>query len=436
MELTPSLLPRLLILSPSIAFLIEFIVYLVQYSHLSSSPDSNYNSITSYIEHVVGVNALRYKILASMLTLFTTLLSCVLFSKLWDLARRSIWLFIIVYDIFVLIIDQIPQALLQEYFVNNSSLTFFQIILNLLFSLINSVIAEFIIMGILNVVAYYSKLQPDPEPQPNENNQNLTIDDNADNANNANATTNNRPRCSCCIGHFWLIIAIVLFSAVFLFNFYSVDIIMIEEDNFVRIDNITIAKSISDLTESLGFPYDNVYMQVEGQPNAFYTGIFNKKVIIIAKSLMSLFKSTEHLCAVVAHELGHWAHKDMVVSFILSMFTVAILSSVFFFIQKVGLSSIGLSQQMPVVIVFICASTLFMLPQLMIAYTINLMTRSFERNADCFAASLGYPIGEALTILSEFVYDEIESAQLYSVLYENHPPLSKRIENIKKCIAK
>ena len=91
---------------------------------------------------------------------------------------------------------------------------------------------------------------------------------------------------------------------------------------------------------------------------------------------------------------------------------------------------------MPVVIVLLCVSTLFMLPQLFMAYTTNIMTRSFENNADCFAASLGLPIGEALTILTGHVDAEIESAKIYSFLYENHPSLSDRLKNIKKCLAK
>lgn len=439
MELPSSLLPRLLILSPLVAFIIESIVLLIQYKHLSSSPDSNYDSITNYIEHVIGTNALRYQILANLLTLLTTLLTCVLFSKLWELSNYSIWRFLIIFDIFVLIVDQIPEALLQEYFVNNSSLTFFQIVLNLLFSLLNSLIAEFIIVGLLNIIAKYSKLQPSPEPQMQQtvniqNNQNLTINDNNDNINANN--NNNRTRCSCCIGHFWIILMVTFVALIFLFNFFSVDIIMIDEENFARIDNITVAKHISDLTESLGFPYENVYMQINGQPNAFYTGIFDKKVIIIARSLITLIPSIDHLCAVIAHELGHWSHKDMVVTFLFSIFMVIVLSLFFLLIQKIGLSGIGLGDQMPVVIVLLCVSTLFMLPQLFMAYTTNIMTRSFENNADCFAASLGLPIGEALTILTGHVDAEIESAKIYSFLYENHPSLSDRLNNIKKCLAK
>ena len=82
-EIPLSLLPRLLIISPLVAFIIESIVLLVQYSHLSSSPDSNYHSITDYLVHVSEVNNLRFQILSNLLTLFTTLLTCVLFSTLW-----------------------------------------------------------------------------------------------------------------------------------------------------------------------------------------------------------------------------------------------------------------------------------------------------------------------------------------------------------------
>ncbi|KAK8888174.1 zinc metalloprotease [Tritrichomonas musculus] len=433
-EIPLSLLPRLLIISPLVAFIIESIVLLVQYSHLSSSPDSNYHSITDYLVHVSEVNNLRFQILSNLLTLFTTLLTCVLFSKLWELSNNSIWIFIIIYDVFVLVIDQIPKVLLQEYFVNNSNISFYQIILNLLFSLINSVIGEIIVIGILNIIAKYSKLQPTEEDQAQQAqiNQNQTINDNNENAN----AVNNHTRCSCCIGHFWLILMITFLVAVFLFNFFAVDIIMMDENNFTQIDNVTIAKSINALTDTIGFPYENVYMQIEASPNAFYTGIFDKKVIIIAQSLISLMDSVDQLCAVVAHELGHWSHKDMVKSFLFSLFLVVLVSLFFLFIQKIGLSGIGLGNQMPVVIVLICVTTLFMLPQLLLLYTSNIMARSFENNADCFAASLGLPIGEALTKLTESVYSEIESAEIYSILYENHPSLTKRLAHIQKCIAK
>ena len=198
--------------------------------------------------------------------------------------------------------------------------------------MINSVIGEIIVIGILNIIAKYSKLQPTEEDQAQQAqiNQNQTINDNNENAN----AVNNHTRCSCCIGHFWLILMITFLVAVFLFNFFAVDIIMMDENNFTQIDNVTIAKSINALTDTIGFPYENVYMQIEASPNAFYTGIFDKKVIIIAQSLISLMDSVDQLCAVVAHELGHWSHKDMVKSFLFSLFLVVLVSLFFLFINN------------------------------------------------------------------------------------------------------
>ena len=65
----------------------------------------------------------------------------------------------------------------------------------------------------------------------------------------------------------------------------------------------------------------------------------------------------------------------------------------------------------------------------------NSLMRTFETRADCFAAKLNLPIGEALQSIFDSIGQSYESSASYSNYYDNHPQLSVRIKNIKKCNA-
>lgn len=429
-----SLLPRLLIISPTLTFAIEFIVNVIQYIHLSRFDDSSFHTITAYLYNNNSINTIRLEIIESLLNLFVTLLLWLVMPILWIfLSKRRLFTFIIAYDFYILLFHKVPEYFILGYFTGDYKFP----TLDDVASALALVFYQEIICLILYYIGRWTKLNPSEDEQPQQQQQTENIDNN--NETNHNNQNQQRPatneRCHCCQGHFWLVFLILSVSLIFLINYYIVDYLMFDPTDFVKIDNQTIAQPLMNLTAKVNFPYENVYMQISAAPNAFYTGIFDKKVIIIAQSLMRIVTDPMDLSAVVAHELGHWAHKDLVKSFIFSLVISALFCLVMKPLAKIGFSSIGLNNDIPVVIFMICLSTLLMFPQLVFMVILNVLSRNFETNADCYAAQLGYPIAEALTILTKGVLgDDVESAGIYSWFYENHPPLSKRVEHVRTCI--
>ncbi|OHS93235.1 hypothetical protein TRFO_40472 [Tritrichomonas foetus] len=435
MYISPAIIPRIALISPSITIFLEIFINSVQYFHLLRSPDSNYHSISAYLSHISTLDSLRYEIVVDLLSLFSFLIVLLSISQLWNLSQ-SIWKFLLLYNITMFSLYQFPASIIKEYFVKGQTIDIFDLLTTEVYDLFNNLIGQAIVLLIADFVIRKSLPLPSSEPlQPtiSDNNENNINQQNINNDNNNN--NNNLPARSCCTGKLWIIFLIVSVCTVFIINVYAVDFIMMDKNNFVKLNNATVVKSIKNLTDHVNFPYEYVYMQVNGSPNAFFVGIFKKRIVIV-KSLIDLIGDPPLLCAVVAHELGHWFHKDLVKSLFFSIFVMIVLTIYIYFTSNVGLSGFGLGHEIPSVIFLIVIAAAFELPQFLLMAIMNLLSRSFENSADCFAARLGYPIGEALTILTGSINYEIESAELYSLIAENHPSLSKRLININKCLAR
>ena len=432
MNFPPNVFPFLLILSPTITTFIQILLNLSQYFHLISSKDSNYHNINSYYTHLSTIDSIKYDILSSMISLFSSLIIIFSVSELWNRTKTNLKFFF-AYLLIMFVLNEIPQIVLKIYFLHQQNINFFELVVSQAISYSYTSAGEGILLLVVYYVAKKTQLEETHiiEDQENGQRDDETINNNTD-------ANNNHPQIiarNICTGKFWLIFLIVGLFVVFLINIFAVDFIMIDTDNFTRLDNLEIIKAIKNLTESVNFPYEYVYMQKTGSPNAFFTGITKKRIVIV-KSLIDILKKPIYLCAVVAHELGHWAHKDSITLMFLSLLSICILSGILYSVSKTGLSSIGLGREMPFLIFLLCCSMISEFPILMLMFIINLLTRLLENRADCYSAKLGYPIVEALALLTNGVSNEIESAPLYSLLTENHPSLSKRAEYVSKCLMK
>src|SRR5690606_7164804 len=103
----------------------------------------------------------------------------------------------------------------------------------------------------------------------------------------------------------------------------------------------------------VNFPLDNIFV-IDGskrssKANAFFSGIGKRKKIVLYDTLINNH-STAELVAVLAHEVGHYKKRHIIVSYLLSVvqivFTLFVLS-LMVFNENVSLALGGTSLSIP-----------------------------------------------------------------------------------------
>jgi STE24 endopeptidase len=238
-------------------------------------------------------------------------------------------------------------------------------------------------------------------------------------------------------GKFWIVTTGLLCLLMFLLQLLIPELYfgIYGEDNFAQVEESRISASAKDEIEQLvqrtGFPYQEVYIQLADEgPNAAYIGFMDGRVVIF-QSLVDLLSPSD-LCGPVAHELGHWKHRDSVKVMFAVFLLLAGLGLAIRHLSRGGLRAFGFEDGPVYAIIWMAIVTAdaFELVELPL---FNALKRFEEYGADCFAAQLNSPIGNALVQLTETVSREIESSWAYEAFYLDHPQLSRRLRHISTC---
>ncbi|KAL7238961.1 hypothetical protein ACSBR2_004956 [Camellia fascicularis] len=194
---------------------------------------------------------------------------------------------------------------------------------------------------------------------------------------------------------------------------------------------------IEHLASSLKFPLKKLFV-VDGSTrsshsNAYMYGFFKNKRIVLYDTLIQQCKNVEEVVAVIAHELGHWKLNHTMYSFI----AVQILT----FLQFGGYTLVRNSKDLfqsfgfdtqPVLIGLIIFQHTVIPLQHLVSFGLNLVSRSFEFQADAFAKKLGYasPLRAGLVKLQEENLSAMNTDPWYSAYHYSHPPLVERLAAI------
>jgi STE24 endopeptidase len=205
----------------------------------------------------------------------------------------------------------------------------------------------------------------------------------------------------------------------------------------------TLRGKIEALAKSLGFPLGQIFV-VDGSrrsshSNAYYFGLFKHKRIVLFDTLLEKDgMSEDEICAVVGHELGHWACKHTLKMLVLIQ---AHLLAIFYILSRtIDRPAIyaafnfnfGTGSAPALIGLLICQQLLTPL-ELFIGLAQNWISRKHEFEADRFAIStLGYgrELPKALIKLYARNKNLVHSDWLYSTLHHSHPPPSERIAAI------
>jgi STE24 endopeptidase len=169
--------------------------------------------------------------------------------------------------------------------------------------------------------------------------------------------------------------------------------------------------------------------------NAYFTGIGRTKRIILFDTLLQSMNSDEIL-SILAHEIGHWKKRHLLKTlFISQAFSLVIIFVSSRLMEGTLLTSLfGIHADTIYVKVLIVAFLISMVT-FFLKPLFNILSRSFERQADRYACDLSttaQPMISALVKLSKDNLSNLYPHPLYALINYSHPPVIERLRYLKK----
>ena len=170
--------------------------------------------------------------------------------------------------------------------------------------------------------------------------------------------------------------------------------------------------------------------------NAYFTGFGKMKTIVLYDNLLNAM-TTDEICAVFAHELGHGLNKDVLKMQILNvgnylLMGLTVWAAVSFPVLHSAFGFCGVNYGFA----YILTSAGLNLVQPLFGMVTNARSRAAEYRADRQAVKEGY--GEAMITafkkLAKENFADLAPAPALVVLEYSHPPLSKRVDAVEKAM--
>lgn len=196
--------------------------------------------------------------------------------------------------------------------------------------------------------------------------------------------------------------------------------------------------AIMAFANSVHFPLQNVFVmdgsRRTSKSNAFFTGFGKNKRIALFDTLIAS-QTTPELVAVLAHEIGHYKKKHIMLGLGMSVLHIG---AVFFllslFIGHAGLYDAFFMAEPSVYAALIFFGMLFTPVEFVLSLFMNMLSRKHEYEADRFAAmSIEHAetLIEALKKLAAHNLSHLTPHPFYTFLNHSHPPLLDRIRAIR-----
>jgi STE24 endopeptidase len=169
--------------------------------------------------------------------------------------------------------------------------------------------------------------------------------------------------------------------------------------------------------------------------NAYFTGFGKMKTIVLYDTLVESM-TTDEICAVFAHEMGHGLHKDTLRNQLLSFAQMAVIGVLAWLTLRTLeiFTSFGFSEVNYGFAIIIIMSVEYAFISPLFSLISNYFSRKAEYRADAQAVKEGYAMElvSALKKLTRQNFSELAPSPLLVKLEYTHPTLSQRIDAIEK----
>jgi len=231
-------------------------------------------------------------------------------------------------------------------------------------------------------------------------------------------------------------IATTIFSLII--QFIAPTWIMPLFNKFTPLEEGELRNQITTYAKSVNYPLAGVFV-MDGsrrstKSNAFFTGFGKNKRIALFDTLISKHTIKE-IVAILAHEIGHFKKKHILINMAIGIIHTGIIFFLIslFLTQKILFEAFYV-QEMSVYTGLLFFGMLYSPVELILSLFMNILSRKNEYQADNFAAgTMGESIHliTALKKLSVNNLSNLTPHPFYVFLTYSHPPLMKRIQNLK-----
>ena len=230
----------------------------------------------------------------------------------------------------------------------------------------------------------------------------------------------------------WLFIG--LFT-IFMTMFYSSLIVPLFNKQ-TPLEEGDLKKSIYAFSEKAGFTVNNIYV-IDGskrstKANAYFSGFGAKKRIVLYDTLINDL-SIEEIVAVLAHEIGHYKKKHVMINMFVSLLITGITLFLFSLMINNAILSEALSVSMPSFhIGLITFGILYSPISELTGILMNYMSRKFEYQADNYAKLKynGEDLVSSLKKLSRNSLSNLTPHKTNVFIHYSHPTLLQRVKNL------
>ncbi len=231
----------------------------------------------------------------------------------------------------------------------------------------------------------------------------------------------------------WILVTLII---LFINMFYAKLIVPIFNKQS-PLDEGTLRSKIEAYAEKVGFKLDNIFV-IDGskrstKANAYFSGFGKEKRITLYDTLITDLEE-EEIVSVLAHEVGHYKRKHIVVNLIASIattgFTLWLLS---LFVGNETLSQALGVQKPNFHIGFIAFGLLYSPISEITGLIMNYLSRKFEYQADDFAKNTYKQdfLISSLKKLSKSSLSNLTPHKAYVFMHYSHPTLLQRIKNLR-----
>jgi STE24 endopeptidase len=192
--------------------------------------------------------------------------------------------------------------------------------------------------------------------------------------------------------------------------------------------------AIENFAGRVGFKLDHIYV-IDGskrstKANAYFTGFGAKKRVVLYDTLIADL-TTHELVAVLAHEIGHYKKKHVLLSLLLGILQTGIVLYLFSLFVGSGELSAALGVETPSFHIGLIAFGILYSPiSMLTGLAMNIFSRKNEYQADAFAARYfnARDLASALKKLSVKNLSNLRPHPAYVFFHYSHPTLLQRLK--------
>ncbi|MCE7862651.1 MAG: M48 family peptidase [Bacteroidetes bacterium CHB5] len=236
---------------------------------------------------------------------------------------------------------------------------------------------------------------------------------------------------------FWIWFGLVAALFILIVNMFYTTLLLPLFNKLTPLAEGDLKTAITTYAKQVDFPLENIFVmdgsKRSAKANAFFSGIGKKKKIVLYDTLINNH-TTDELVAVLAHEVGHFKKKHIILTYLISIlqvFFVLFVLSTMVFNENLSVA-LGGSQQ-AIHLNLIAFTILFAPISGITGLLMSMLSRKNEFEADAYAKNTfdGTALANALKKLSVDTLSNLYPHPWYVFFHYSHPPLLKRLQALE-----